>query len=155
MQATGELASFSTVQVTSNPGVLFPNTKKLEFLNELSTQITYNQWSNLIRCLFLSLVEISTRSLKSPGESPAGRYVITGTAEHLLVWPHYLVIFAKRNLKNKSSQRAGKPHDIPGWWRKESTSCVIEARQPPKCVLWMTQRGFSIIKRMLPATRSD
>lgn len=37
------------------------------------------------------------KSLKSPGESPAERCVIIGTAEYLLVWPHYLAIFAKRN----------------------------------------------------------
>lgn len=91
-----------------------------------------------LSCLFLSLIELSTESLKSPGESPAGRCVSIGTARYLLVQSHYLVTFPTRN----SSQRAGKPHNVPGWWRKESTSCVIRARQSLKCILWNDTKGF-------------
>lgn len=143
IQATREIKSFSKVPVASNSCVFFHNNKQMKFLKEVNTQIIYIQRNNfLIRCLFLSLTEVSTKSLKSPGESPAGSHINIGKAGFLLVWRNYLIIFARR-VWRKIFLEGRK---APGWWRKESTSCVIRAGSHWSVFCEMTQRGFSVLQ---------
>lgn len=119
-------------------------------------QITNNQQSNfLTRCLFLPLIDIQTENLISPGESPAGRCVVMGTAGCLLVWPHNLVIYAKRNWKKDLLR--GQENPITSQDDEERKVHLVSSKQHSHRSAYceMTQRGFSVRKHTLSATCSD